>query len=252
MQEDEQFAKGFMAGYEAGLKEAYDQMIGLATKKCYTSTEFLLVVKNQKVCIPEKLLMQKRRILRDTGVDLVTEKATSNLEIEEGVTQGSSLFVKEQNPILIFKIFNEVVQSGAVGLCVTRTPPKRLKGLIPPGCEYRWLTKYEGSDQSVKDMSLQPNNLVNLIVSIKQFWNSNADKRTVVMMDGINFLISNNDFNNVLKMIQKLKDDAFMCGSVFIVSADPYSMQPSEVHQIENEMQNVFDAKMSMTQRSDR
>ncbi|MFA5311930.1 MAG: DUF835 domain-containing protein [Methanomassiliicoccales archaeon] len=245
MSEEEQFAKGFVAGYEAGLREAYDQMISLATKKCYTSTELLLVVKNQRVCVPEKVLLQKRKILKESGVDLITEASTANVEIEAGVAPGSSLFVKEQSPSLIFKIFQDVVKSGSKGLCVSRTPPLKLKAKIPPGCEFIWLTKFESQDETMKEYSVQPNDLIRFYTSIKRFMSANKDVKTVVMMDGINILISNNDFNGVLKTIQKLRDDAYMYGSVLILSADPFSMLPNEVRLIENEMQNVYDAKMA-------
>jgi archaellum biogenesis ATPase FlaH len=95
----------------------------------------------------------------------------------------------------------------------------------------------------MKEYSVQPNDLIKFYTSIKKFMTANKDTKTVVMMDGINVLVSNNDFNGVLKTIQKLKDDAFIYGSVLIISADPFSMLPNEVRQIENEMQNVYDAK---------
>ncbi|MCE5295589.1 MAG: DUF835 domain-containing protein [Euryarchaeota archaeon] len=243
MSEEEQFAKGFVAGYEAGLREAYDQMISLATKKCYTSTELLLVVKNQRVCVPERVLLQKRKVLKETGIDLITDRMAVNVEIEEGVAPGSTLFVKEQAPSLIFRIFNDVVLSGSKGLCVSRTPPQKLKAKIPPGCEFLWLSKYESQDEAMKEYSVQPNDLIKFYTSIKRFMTANKDTKTVIMMDGINTLVSNNDFNGVLKTIQKLKDDVFVYKSVLIISADPFSMLPNEVRQIENEMQNVYDAK---------
>ncbi|QLH75099.1 MAG: DUF835 domain-containing protein [Methanomassiliicoccales archaeon] len=243
MSEEEQFAKGFILGYEAGLKEAYDSMISLATKKCYTSTELLLVVKNQRVCVPDKVLIQKRRILRETGVDLITERAMENVEIERGVAPGSCLFIKEQTPSMVFRIFREVVESGAKGLCVSRDHPDKLRSRVPPGCDFIWLSKFDCQDDPLKEITIQPNNLVGLYTTIKKFFLSNKDRASVVMMDGINFLVTNNDFNGVLKTIQKLRDEVYMYKSVFIISADPGSMLPTEVRQIEYELQNVFDVK---------
>jgi archaellum biogenesis ATPase FlaH len=126
---------------------------------------------------------------------------------------------------------------------VSRTPPQKLKAKVPLGCGFLWLTKFESQEGAMKDYSVQPNDLIKLYTSVKKFMTDNKESKTVIMMDGVNILISNNDFNSVLKTIQKLKDDAFIYDSVLIISADPFSMLPNEVRLIENEMQNVYDAK---------
>jgi len=63
------------------------------------------------------------------------------------------------------------------------------------------------------------------------------------MLDGLNYLISNNDYLSVLRVVQKIKDELTMIPAVFIVSADPSTLSVHELNQLENELLNVIDQK---------
>lgn len=241
MPDEEALAKGFIKGYEAGLRQAYDEVINLAMKKSFTPTELLLVVKNQRVAIPEKVMVQKRRILKETGVDLINPNGVPKMEVEEGVTSGSSLLVKESSPIIAFKIFNQLMANGAKGIVLSRRPRENAKAIVSNQCDIYWLTKFEIGDDGNKEWNIPPTDLANLYMTIKKYLITNKTSDMVILLDGLNYLISNNDFTSILKTIQKLKDDIYMFHAVFIVTVDPATLQPNEVKQLENEMQNVLE-----------
>lgn len=241
MTEEEAFAKGFIKGYEAGLREAFDETIRTVQRKSFTNTELLLVVKNQRVNIPDKVLMQKRRLLKELGVDLITDRMAPTLELEVGVAPGSSLFVKERTPEGAFRIFNQLVAQGANGLIISRLPHDTVRSKVGPDCAVYWLTKFEVQNEELKPFYIQPTDLGPLYTTFKKFLLTHKNEQTVVMLDGIQYLISNNDFNGILKNIQKMKDDIYMFRSAFIITADPASINLSEIKQLENEMQNVIE-----------
>jgi hypothetical protein len=242
MTEEEAFAKGFIKGYETGLREAFDETIRTVQRKSFTNTELLLVVKNQRVNIPDKVLMQKRRLLKELGVDLITDRTAPALELEIGVAPGSSLFVKERTPQGAFRIFNQLVSQGAKGLIFSRLAHDAVRLKVGSDCEaVYWLTKFEVQNEDLKQYYIQPTDLGNFYTTFKKFLVTNKNVQTVVLLDGIQYLISNNDFNGILKSIQKMKDDIYMFHSAFIITADPASLNLNEVKQLENEMQNVIE-----------
>lgn len=241
MTEEEAFAKGFVKGYEAGLREAFDETVNIVQRKSFTNTELLLVVKNQRVNIPDKVLVQKRRLLKELGVDLITDRRTQSLELEVGVAPGSSLFVKERIPQTAFRIFNQLVAQGAKGLVISRSPHDAVRSKIDKECPVYWLTKFEVQVEEQKQFYIQPTDLGTFYTTFKKFLVTNKNEPTVIMLDGIQYLISNNDFNGILKNIQKMKDDIYMFRSAFIITADPASLNLNEIKQLENEMQNVIE-----------
>ena len=241
MTDEESFAKGFIKGYEAGLREAFDEVISLAVKKAFTNTEMLLVVKSQRVNIPDKVLMQKRRIMREIGVDLITDRSVPALEIEEGVAPGTTLFVKEKTPSAAFRIFNQVLATGAKGLVISRVPHDTVRSKIGKDCAVYWLTKFEVQSEEQKPYYIQPTDLGTFYSTYRKFLTDNKGEKMVIMLDGINYLISNNDFVSILKYVQKMKDDAYMFHSVFIISVDPISIDPNEVKKLEGELKNVIE-----------
>jgi hypothetical protein len=241
MTDEEAFAKGFVKGYEIGLREAFDETIRIVQRKSFTNTELLLVVKNQRVNIPDKVLVQKRRLLKELGVDLITERGSPSLELEVGVAPGSSLFIKERTPMGAFRIFNQLCAQGAKGLIISRMPHDTVRSKVGLDCAVYWLTKVEVQDEELKQFYIQPTDLGTFYTTFKKFLTVNKNGPTVVMLDGIQYLISNNDFNGILKNIQKMKDDIYVFHSTFIISADPTSINLNEVKQLENEMQNVVE-----------
>lgn len=241
MPDEEASAKGFIKGYEAGLREAFDEVINLATRKNFTTTELLLVVKNQKVSIPEKVMVQKRKILKDTGVDLIN--TTPKVEVEKGVAPGSSLFVKEKFPAQSFRIFNQILSTGAKGMVISRSPRENTRAKVNTDCSIYWLTKYDVGDEQTKQWYIQPTDLPILQSNIKKFVSTNKDTNIVIMLDGLTYLISNNDYLSVLRVVQKIKDELTMIPAVFIVSTDPASLSVHELNQLENELLNVYDSK---------
>ncbi|HSV42879.1 MAG TPA: DUF835 domain-containing protein [Methanomassiliicoccales archaeon] len=244
MSDEESAAKGYVKGYEDGLKEAYEDIISMATKRSYTNTELMLVMKSQRVAVSDKVKARKRKIMKETGIDLITETPEHRLELEVGVAPGTSLLVQEKGLNNSLHIFNELVKGGARGLCISRYPRRQVLERIPPGCIVYWLTKQETLSDEAKEFYIQPSETANLYTNIRRFLGANQGLRTVILLEGFYYLLSNNDFNSILKIMQKLKDEVFTSNAVFILSVDPRTLQPSELRQLENELQNVYEDKI--------
>ena len=62
----------------------------------------------------------------------------------------------------------------------------------------------------------------------------------VVLLDGIEYLISQNNFKSILNLIQLLNDKIMLSSSRIIISLDPMTLSDQELHYIESEAL-VFD-----------
>jgi hypothetical protein len=108
---------------------------------------------------------------------------------------------------------------------------------VPQGCDIFWLTKMDNLSEADKERCFPPNDTSPLYTGIKKFLMANKGMGAVVLLDGFNYLVTNNDFLTVLKWLQKLKDDIYMFGAILIIPVDPASLQSNEMRQLENELQ---------------
>ncbi|RLG36674.1 MAG: hypothetical protein DRO01_07905 [Thermoproteota archaeon] len=133
---------------------------------------------------------------------------------------------------LCYSVFKEYVHR-IPGMAITRLPPKVLREQL--GLEkipVLWLSKV--SDEG----AVHPTRLPYLQHIIGQFlMESDLDK--VVLLDGIEYLMLENDRKAVLKFITNLRDMAELYRGLLIVPYDRESLDPKDVAFLESELRNV-------------
>lgn len=182
-----------------------------------------------------------------------SSKGQPPIEKEEAETQGKGenntstnlpdvekshiYLVEEEKPESAYKLFAKALAQGVRGLCVTRVYPEILGQKIDLGdSTILWLSN------TGKEDSVRPRDLERLSILLEQFL---TDKKGVVLLDGIEYLVTNNDFVTVLRLIQSMRDLVAMNMATMIVSLNPSTLGFQELNLLEREMDSVLRFQVS-------
>jgi archaellum biogenesis ATPase FlaH len=59
----------------------------------------------------------------------------------------------------------------------------------------------------------------------------------VVLLEGLGYLITQSNYETVLRFIQSQRDDIALKGAILLVHIDPLSLDIKELHRLESEME---------------
>ena len=146
--------------------------------------------------------------------------------------KGFGYIVKETKPDKSFEMFFDQVTHNIQGLCITREHP----GIIRKkwGLEKTpiiWLSNQLGR------VYVNPTNIGILSDTIIRFIEKSGD--SVVMIDGIEFLIVNNDFEKVLRMVHHIAEATMEYKSRLIISVDPRTLDVRQMALLERNMEVI-------------
>jgi len=229
-----EYAEGYLKGYEEGLREALEELIGNTCRKNFNSTEIQLLAKNQRSAVPKKLALRRRQMEREMGLDLDQEEASPTRQ-EAG--PGKTVLLKGEGNQEAMEAFRDLVQAGWDGLCISRMCPRDVRQFVGRDCTVLWLTKADpmAGDQD-REEYLLPTETAKMQTSIRNFLTRNKGKPSVILLDGMTFIITNTDFRSFLKIAQKLKDDVYQAQSLLLLPYEPKNLAENEVHLLINEM----------------
>src|SRR2546426_394606 len=91
-----------------------------------------------------------------------------------------------------------------------------------------------------KEDSVRPKDLEKLSLSLEQFLSRD---RGIIVIDGIEYLITNNNFITVLRLVQALRDRVAMNGAILLFSVNPASLDEHQLHLLEREVDQVLDLR---------
>ncbi|HLE46513.1 MAG TPA: DnaA/Hda family protein [Thermoplasmata archaeon] len=176
-------------------------------------------------------LEMTREVLRDlTGGEPRRGKAKVE-DAERVLKPGAAYLVKEERPTDCFRLFAKAASSGDGGLLITRSNPKRVREKFDLGvARILWLTDRESTTEDTI-----PPVLERIIYEIEEFMKKGS--RGAVLIDGIEYLVSNNSFDAVLKFLRRLIDHVSETRFTFLLSLSPATMKEQEVKILEREME---------------
>jgi len=172
----------------------------------------------------------------DTPAGMEKAKKTA---IKYELRKGFGYVVKELKPEKSFLMFEDQVTHNIQGLCITREHPETIRKSW--GLEKTpiiWLSNQLGK------VYVNPTNIGILSDTIIRFIEKSGD--SVVMIDGIEFLIVNNDFEKVLRMVHHIAEANMEYKSRLIISVDPRTLDVRQMALLERNME-VIDAMPSQT-----
>ena len=164
--------------------------------------------------------------------------ASSVVALEAGggasLRESSTYLVEEAQPAGVYRLFEEALRTGRRGLCVTRVYPEKLRGRF--GAEdftTLWLSNVG------KEASVRPKDLEKLSLSIEQFVGRGQG---VVLLDGLEYLVTNNNFLTVLRLVQALRDQVAIANAILLLSVNPSALEGHQLTLLEREVDQVIGA----------
>ncbi|MDD1772160.1 MAG: DUF835 domain-containing protein [Methanomassiliicoccales archaeon] len=132
------------------------------------------------------------------------------------------------------RMFNALLHemgTGTSALIICRTNPDQLRDRYHlTRTPIVWLAEIPGPDR------IDPTNLQTLSHMATEFVGHGP---SIVAIEGIEYLIINNDLNKVVKMVGKVRDTIIDEGSIMLVSLDPRTLSPVQQAIFERELELV-------------
>lgn len=241
MSQDDETARSYIKGFQEGLQEAWDEIIKLSTKG-YTSRELQIMAKTKRSMLYQRVQQKVDELERVLGRKFMIQdapKAAKAVEVE--LRPGWSYVIKEERPERAFGLFTGLLSKGGRGLCISRTHPDTLRQKYAFEAEALWLTKTEVQHTSAPPKGVEyvsPNNLAHLASSIREFLSKGPDG--VVIVEGLEYLTTQNDFKSVLKFIQLVNEQVVLDKGYLLIPVDEATMDPKDFSLIEREMSQVL------------
>lgn len=133
-----------------------------------------------------------------------------------------------------FEAFLSQIEKGAKGLCFTRTYPPNLE-------ERHSLTqaKIVWLSRNKQKGGLLPTHLGGIIKEVEEFLESNREKRTVILLDGLEYLIAQNSFGKALKLVHVLKDHVSVAKGILLVPFNLESVSGREAAMLTSDLEVI-------------
>ncbi|HEC88538.1 MAG TPA: DUF835 domain-containing protein [Thermoplasmata archaeon] len=142
---------------------------------------------------------------------------------------GYSYLIKEEKPFVAFDIFVDQVTHGNRGLCITRQHPSKVR--VNYGLKRTPILWFS---QTGAENSIDPSNISKLVHTIRNFVKEN--KGSVVLLDGVEYLKLQNDFNLVMKYLNMINDIIMAEEAKLILPVNPKTLTENEMAYMEREM----------------
>ncbi len=143
-------------------------------------------------------------------------------ELEEG----RSYLLKEKKPDKALDTFHRAMDAGYRALYITRQHPNHV-AKVHNGREIRvvWLSTTLGKDY------VDPHNLNQISNLISNFVGDGG--RVAILLDGLEYLMINNDFERVLHFLEYVNEQVAMRKSVLLLSVDDRAFEPKQLALLE-------------------
>jgi hypothetical protein len=139
---------------------------------------------------------------------------------------GLIYLVKEKRPGMAFSMYNEAVSKGAEGMLISREHPNRLRELHTfVAKSIIWLSRRPGENH------VDPTELSLVSLKISRFVEER--KNSVVLIEGLEYLITQNDFEAVLRFVNHLHDFVLAHDCAIVVVVDPRVLTTRELALLE-------------------
>ncbi len=161
----------------------------------------------------------------------ITERKTREEEMKRRLMRfrlddGNLYLVKESFSSLSLEAFKDLLNVGYRGLVFSRTPEEEFKKNVDGSFEFRWLAE-RGGEKSLSKFEKIENNLEKSL------------KKSVILLDGLDYLILKNGFKEALFFVQYLREFTHLTDNVVVLSIDPSTLNAREIRLLEKEGREV-------------
>ncbi|MDP7079207.1 MAG: DUF835 domain-containing protein [Candidatus Undinarchaeales archaeon] len=170
----------------------------------------------------------------DTPQPLEVPEPVLVAEEDYAVRSGCSYLVIESKPGTSFRLLAYAHTLGKPTLCITRTNPEILRRRygLTEDVAVRWLT----DEQSIDNVTLSPSH-IDTVQAIKRFVEDSPS--SVVLLDGMEYLVGHNGFDSVFRAIQSLRDRVSMGDTSLIVTVSRFALGERELTLLQRELETL-------------
>jgi len=164
--------------------------------------------------------VREKSYLQGLTVPIAEKRATSQPAYE--LERAQTYAILERDGTHAFEIFRDLVTHGAQGLCITRRSPKVITTKY--GLERTpilWLSRI-----AAEKNTLPPSPPEKVALAVERFISFGSN--TVVMLDGVEYLIAHNDFASVLGLLHDLNELVSLHDAILLLPMDPVAFQERE------------------------
>jgi hypothetical protein len=154
-----------------------------------------------------------------------------NNESEPVLKSGSSYLFTEKGVQRAYDSLKRLLSEGKRGLVISRNHPARVQQIYSLDCPIMWIAKSTKPTGGV--ISLEPTRLMKIHGTISDFIKANPG--AVVLLDGLEYLITENGFGPVMKTIQLTNEEVAMSGSFLLVPIDSRTLDTQQMGYLERE-----------------
>ena len=119
-------------------------------------------------------------------------------------------------------IVNELTADGTKAMCILRSFPGNYQDGLNTTVTPVWLTKHEAGKVGPYQV-LSPSDLGQIVTEIRDFLREGEGR--VVLLEGIEYLIVQNDVNGVLKFLQTMMDQAVTLQGILLMVVYPNALE---------------------------
>ena len=150
---------------------------------------------------------------------------------EVKVSTGHCYLIEEEKPMYSNVLLaRKMKDDGFRGMVITRMNPRRIRDEFEAMPEILWLTDKDSSSEKTIPPSLEM-----IIHTIQGFMEEGG--ASMVVLDGIQYLISNTSFDSVLRFLRSLIDEISESDCILALSLSPETLLQQEVSILEREME---------------
>jgi len=140
-----------------------------------------------------------------------------------------SYLVEEDRPETSYSLFVSAMNKGMKGYCITRNYPAKIKGKFElKETPVIWLSNVG------RENTIRPKDLEKLSISLEQFLSQAGGG--IVLLDGLEYLITNNNFITVLRLIQSLRDQVAINQSILLMAVNKSTLESHQLNLLEREV----------------
>jgi len=207
----------FTRGYLAGITSA---LLG----RRYEATEVVCMSQGAERCVHHLL---------PAAVPSSPPPRTATGERKYRLESGCSYLIESESGQDAFYIFEEYLAHGHPAMGIMREYPEKLRKVFRlDGARLLWLS-YEDDIREARE----PTNIPLIYSEAKTFMESNEG--AVLLISGLEYLVSQNNFSKVLKFVQLLTEAAAVNDSVFLLPISPGALAPRDVKMLEREFRGL-------------
>lgn len=147
------------------------------------------------------------------------------------IKPGCSYLVKEKEFGKCFQLFKKLISRDFKVLCVTKQKPAELKKKYGLDINFFQLSARKGI------CNINPKNATELTNRIENF--ATSMKRGVILFEGIDKVIENNNFRDTLNLLEDINDTVMTSESSLILALDDSKLSKKELAFLERNLEPI-------------